>query len=367
MWKRVKRIGLLLIIGGVLLGGGALLVVQSDSFQQWLLRRIEERAVAAGYHVSAQHLRLDIWNLRASVEGLTYEDGPATKVTLRRATIDIPWDAFRGDVIRITSLDADGLGIELHPAPQPASTGPATTPRIKIDTLAVRNASLTYSDPGTTIRIPSLDIESQNGRGTIRLGAPISISPDLQVDISGLNLQTQDQSVDFESMRWQIQHPQVAVTGTIRGHFQWSPALMFAVDYSTNPFTYDAWRALESSGKVVYENGILKLNDMRARLEAGTISGDAEVTDQSKAVKLRWNGVNLAPANVPAITDGEMELKWNAADFSDASGKGTIQINSRQYGRAQSDVTIQNARARLQIRANAFDSALRADVTTGID
>jgi autotransporter translocation and assembly factor TamB len=168
-------------------------------------------------------------------------------------------------------------------------------------------------------------------------------------------------------MRWQIQHPQVAVTGTIRGHFQWSPALMFAVDYSTNPFTYDAWRALESSGKVVYENGILKLNDMHARLEAGTISGDAEVTDQSKAVKLRWTASTLLRPMFQAITDGEMELKWNAADFSDASGKGTIQINSRQYGRAQSDVTIQNARARLQIRANAFDSALRADVTTGLD
>jgi outer membrane protein assembly factor BamA/autotransporter translocation and assembly factor TamB len=127
------------------------------------------------------------------------------------------------------------------------------------------------------------------------------------------------------------------------------------------------WRDLESSAKIFYENGAVKVTDLRVGSGTGKALGSAEIKDQIKTVDLHWSGLNLTPAGFPATTDGELQLQWQASDFKDLAGKGSILTNSRQYGRAQTAVTIQNARANLDIRANAFDSQLHANITTGLD
>src|SRR5262245_8506223 len=277
MWKRVKRIGLLLMIGGLLVGGGALIVVQTSLFQQWLLRRIVERAGVAGCPISAERLEVDIWRLRASLDGIAYNDGKNTNVRVAHLFVDIPWDAFRGDVIRITRLEVDGVSLDLHaaePAPSQASSG---IPRIVFDALAIRNGSLTYSDSSTTVRIPSFAIEVENGRGRSRFDSPITISPDVLMELPELALQTSDPSLDFGPSTWRLRHPQVTVTGSSRGHVQWSPSLALNLDYSTNPFTYEMWRDLKSSAKISYENGVVRVSDLQVGAGAGMAVGSAEV------------------------------------------------------------------------------------------
>src|SRR5262245_11129381 len=160
MWKRVKRIGLLLLIGGLVVGGCVLILVQTSTFQQWLLRRIVERAEGAGYPVSAQRLDVDVWRLRASLDGLAYNDGKNTNLRIARLIVEGAWNAFRGDVITITRLEADGVALELRSAEPNPSQPPAKIPRIVLDTLAIRNGSLTFVDPSTTVRVPSFSIEA---------------------------------------------------------------------------------------------------------------------------------------------------------------------------------------------------------------
>src|SRR5262245_34142665 len=108
MWKRVKRIGLLLMTGSVVLVVGLLILCQSSSFHQWLLQRIEREARDAGYQLSAQRLDFDIQHLKVSLDGLIFSD-EGTNVSVARLAVDIPWNAFRGDIVKITSVEADGV------------------------------------------------------------------------------------------------------------------------------------------------------------------------------------------------------------------------------------------------------------------
>jgi outer membrane protein assembly factor BamA/autotransporter translocation and assembly factor TamB len=367
MWKRVKRIGLLLMIGSVVLGAGALVVVQTGAFQQWLLRRIEERARLAGYRVSAQRLDIDIWNLRGSLQGLSYDDGITTKITADRLSLDIPWSAFREDVLRITSVEADGVAVNIRSGEPAASSSPVEVPRIAFDRLAIRNASLTYSDPARNVQIPSFNILAESGRGTLTLASPVTISPDVRLSIPELAMQIGDQSLEFGPSEWRLDHPEVTVAGSSRGQLRWSPSPAINLDYSTNPFSYQNWRGLESSAKIVYENGGIKVTSFELRSGPGIASGSADLTGDAKSATAVWRGVNLSPAGLPATAEGNLQIQWRASDLSDVSGKGSVVINSRQYGRAESDVTIRNAGASLNVRADAMDSRIRGDIAIGFD
>src|SRR5438093_1914239 len=260
MWKRAKRIGLVLLAAGFGLGAAALIVIETSGFQQWLLRRLENVAGAAGYRLTAKRLDLNIWKLQASLEGVVYDDGKGTRVTVDRFFVDIPRNAFRGNLDEITDLEADGVSIGIRSAgPSEPSGKRVQPPRIVFRRLAIRNGSLTYSDPSTTVRIPSFDLEAQDGRGALRLGSPISISPDVRFAILELPLQISDESLDFGPSPFRIEHPQVTIMGSSRGHLQWSPSLAANFDYTTDPFSYRNWRDLESSANIRYENGTLRV------------------------------------------------------------------------------------------------------------
>jgi outer membrane protein assembly factor BamA/autotransporter translocation and assembly factor TamB len=357
MWKHVKRIGLLLIFVGVGVTAVVWIALQTSTFQQWLLRRTP---------VQAQRLSLDIWNLRATLDGLNYDDDSGTSITASRVSIDIPWDGLRGDVIRITNLVAEGVTIDARPS-GPAASTPPEIPRIAIESLSIRNAALTYSDGTTTLQIPTFHIEAQNGRGTLRLDAPATLAPDLRLVLPELALQLSDRSVDFGPSQWRIEHTDVTVAGSTNGRLEWSPALMFNADYSTNPFAYGNWKDLESSGKVAYQDGVVTVTDLRMRAGEGSASGSLEIRDRTTSAKIQWTALDLTPAGFPALADGNLELRWQDADFSDLSGAGAIAVNSLEYGRMRSDVTIRNARADLDVRATAFDAQVQARVTAGLD
>src|SRR5262245_4664641 len=111
MWKRAKRIGLLLIFGIVVVSAGAVIFVQTSAFQQWLLRRIETAASAAGFRFSAGRLNLNIWRLQAAIDKIALDDSRTATVRIDRLFIKIPWNVVQGGVINITDLEADGVDV----------------------------------------------------------------------------------------------------------------------------------------------------------------------------------------------------------------------------------------------------------------
>src|SRR5262249_17834151 len=152
--------------------------------------------------------------------------------------------------------------IDIHPgAPaQQQSQKQIEAPRILVETLTIRNTSLTYSDGSTTVKIPSFQIEVRNGRGTVHLDSPVAISPDLQVGMSDLPLQLSDRNIDFGPFDWQLNHPDIRVTGSSAGRVVWSPSLELNVHYSTSAFSYRNWRDIESSGNIGYADDVLKIS-----------------------------------------------------------------------------------------------------------
>src|SRR5439155_25663746 len=172
MWRRAKRIAFLLISIIFVLAAGALILVQTSVFQQWLLRQAEKIAEKSGHPFTARNLDVDIWRLRASLVRVVYDDHKGTRVSVDRVVAEIPWEGFRGSVIRIRNVQAAGVSIEIRAGPPviPGSSGHVEAPRILFEQLAIRNGALTYSNQNTTLRIPVFDLELHNGRGALRLG-----------------------------------------------------------------------------------------------------------------------------------------------------------------------------------------------------
>src|SRR4029434_5095010 len=98
-----RRKGLLL--AGIALIGLLLLLITSSPFQQWLLRKAERYAAEAGFPFTAERLRLDLTDLSASVEGLTYDEN-GQKIRVDHLRIDLPWSALRGKGLHITDVEA---------------------------------------------------------------------------------------------------------------------------------------------------------------------------------------------------------------------------------------------------------------------
>jgi hypothetical protein len=138
-----------------------------------LLRRVESWAANAGFPFTASRLRLDLTELSASLDNVAY-DKDGQRIRVEQLRIDLPWSALRGEGLRITSLEADGVTVDLK-APETAAASTSTAasqsaapPRFQIDRMAIRNASVSYSTPTMAVKIPSVSIEAINHRGTSR-------------------------------------------------------------------------------------------------------------------------------------------------------------------------------------------------------
>src|SRR5262249_53076908 len=157
-------------------------------------------------------LHLSVWRLQASLEQINLDDGKTVSAHADRVFVALPWNALRGDVVKIKRLDLEGLAITLHAANAAAaqeSKRKLEIPRIAFDSLAIRNGSLTYSDPSTAVNIPSFNLDIENGHGSVLIGAPIRISPDVQVGVPSVTLQVSDHDVAFGAAKWDLDHPNV--------------------------------------------------------------------------------------------------------------------------------------------------------------
>ena len=181
VWKRLKRIAAWTVVALLLLIGVLLVVIQTSTFQQWILRRAESFAKSAGITVTAQRLDLDIWNLRATLDGFDYNDGKGTRAAIRRISIAVPLQSWNADPIVINDLQVEGLQVNIEipefQNPQPSSPasvqGPAAErsmiPRLVLRNAVIEEASLKYTSGSTVVEIPSAELRIKDNAGNIQL------------------------------------------------------------------------------------------------------------------------------------------------------------------------------------------------------
>ena len=73
--NRLWRIGVYSLAALVLLCAVLVIVIETPSFQQWVLRRGLAIVSVGGLEISASGLDIDYWNLAANLESLNYNDG----------------------------------------------------------------------------------------------------------------------------------------------------------------------------------------------------------------------------------------------------------------------------------------------------
>ena len=362
IWKRLAIAALVLIVS-------LLLFTTTASFQQWLLRRAENYAKQAGFPFTAARLRV-VWSeLKLSLDGLTY-DQDGQRLRVEHLNVDLPWRPYRSGDLRITNFEADGVVIDIRSS---GSTTPSTAttasqpPHIRIDHLAIRNAALSFSSPGTTISAPAVSLEATDGRGSILLSSPVSISPDIQFEVPRIPFVLLDDSLQFGSMDWQIRYADYSGAGSADGLVRWAPAVALNANIATEAITIQKWKDIRAIAKVSYAEGVLDVSEFRATQAGGEITGSAKISDVANSSRISWKDLRLDPIGLIARTDGTLELGWKAPDFSDALGEGHARVRSPQYGTADTNITISNAKATVDARASVMDAAVRAKITTGLD
>src|SRR5262249_41025694 len=153
-----------------------------------------------------------------------------------------------------------------------------------------------------------------------------------------------DNGLQFGPVGWNIAYTKYRGAGTAQGQLTWAPALAFGLSFYTDPITVEQWRNMELSGFANLDSGVLKLTALHAKQGMGQLDGNAEISEKKKSVPAAWKAVRLDPAGVRGTTDGNVDLQWNAADFSDISGTGRVAART-EYGNGTSDVRIHNAKA----------------------
>jgi len=364
---KVRRLFGWVAIVIVAASGALVILVHNNSFQQWTLHRLESLARAAGIQFSAQHMYFDPYKLQATLDGFVYEED-GTSLHASRVSIDLPWNIFTSAVKEITNLEVDNLEIKVNSADSvPAPSGePTPLPKIRFDRLVVRNGSLDYKNQTMQFQIPAFSLDVNQGKGSLRFDQKLSLPPDLSLELREIRLSLSDDGVHFGPADWKIVYAEYNGAGTAEGQLKWTPALATDVSFSTDPLTIRQWKKIRASGKVNFDKGILKITDFRAQQGRAEVLASAEISDKKKSVIAAWKRLELGPAGIPANSSGTVSLQWNASDFSDTSGTGSVNLVST-YGRAQSEIEIQNAKALLRISATAPDTRATATVRTGLD
>ena len=348
--------------------GTTWILIHNNSVQQWTLHRVEQFAKLRGIQFGAQHIHFDPYLLQATLDGVVYSDNG---VTLRatRLAIDLPWSVLTSSVKEITNLEVDNLDIKVN-SPEPLvpepSGKPTPLPKFRVDQLVVRNGSLDYRNQSMQFQIPSFALNVNHGQGSLRFDRKLSLPPDLVLDIPEIRLSLSDDGIQFAPAAWKLVYSEYNGAGVADGQLKWSPTLAAELSFSTEPLRVRQWTDIRASGKVKFNEGVLRISDFRAQQGNGEVLATAALSDKQHFVTATWKRLNLDPAGLPATSSGALTLQWKASDFSDASGSGSVALAS-QYGNAQSDIQIQNAKALLKLSANAPDASVTATVRTGLD
>lgn len=353
----------------LLLAVTGLILIHTSPVQRLLLDQARNMARRFGVTFEAETLDLQPLSLAGVLSRVVYE-GDGIRVELDRLAIDLPWNVYGSGGITISSLDVDGARISVvsaEPAvPEPSGEG-STLPQINVKELSIRNASFTYENQSTRVDIPSITITARNGQGTLALGAPVNIGPDLSVRLPETPVQFTSERVEFGTTRWDVSYGERSGSGSATGAVAWSPGLSADLRIETEPLDIEQWDDISASARIRYDDGALRVSDFEARRGPGILRGEADISDMAKAARLSWNSVGLEPSGVSGQTSGQIELAWQNSDFTDVDGKGQIEVTTQSYGRANADIAIQDAVARLDIQAAAMGADVQARLTADME
>ena len=183
----------------VALSGTLVFLIHNDSFQQWILRRLEYAARAGGMEFSAKHIHFDPYRLQATLDGVAYTKNEVS-LHASRVTIDLPWNVLTSSVKEITNLELDNLEIKVDsPEPLvPAPSGRADTPSQNSIRPACRSEWVAGLQKSVhAIPIPAFSLDVNQGQGSLRFAASLSLPPDLSMDIDEIRLSLSDDGVQF--------------------------------------------------------------------------------------------------------------------------------------------------------------------------
>jgi outer membrane protein assembly factor BamA/autotransporter translocation and assembly factor TamB len=358
-------------IAALILGLAFFVLIQTDSFQQWVLRRAEVYVRDSGFAATAAHLRLDFSELRVTLDGVAYDQG-GQRIEIERLDLDLPWYVYRNGEIRITSVEASGVVARLQTAsPQPtaASGTDAGTKarRIHVDRIAIRNGSLTFTTPNTVVAVPSISVEASDMRGIIRLDSPVRVGTTLQVVAKQVPFQLLDDRLRIGPVSWSVLYGKYDGGGSIEGEVRLAPTIALTADVLTHPLSIAGWKGIQAAAGVSYSDGVFEVRQFRATQAGGEVSGSARISDAGNSANVRWKGVRLDRFGLRAGTHGTLNLKWKASDFGDVSGQGDATVNSREYGTVHSKLRVSRRHATFDVRGNPMDAAVHARITAGVD
>ncbi|HET9215505.1 MAG TPA: hypothetical protein VFR18_00920, partial [Terriglobia bacterium] len=344
-------------------------LIHSAPVQQLVLRQLEGLAKAAGHGFSAKNLRVRPFDLEFSLSGFVY-DNRGVRVEVDELTADVPWNIYRRQGLALNSLSADGLRITIT-SPEPVLPEPSgevtRIPQMWVQQLHVRNARFSYANGSTRVDVVSFEIDAADGKGTLKLPAPVTISPGTTFRIPEVSLNLTQESVLFGPAAWVASYSQRSASGSAGGAVRWAPSIGANINFQTQPLTIEKWDRIVLEGVVRYEDGTLNLEGFRASRGDGELTGSAKITDQNKSAKMAWNKIRIDPTGVRGVTSGHLDLQWNASDLSDIGGDGQVTVAMPQYGNATGNVDLNNGRARINLRGMSMGADIRATVNTGLD
>ncbi len=358
-------------VTGVALLAISLFLVTSSPFQQWLLRRAEDYADKQGFPFTAKRLHLEWTRLKISVDGFAY-DRNGQSIRIEHIAADFPWDALRNGDLRITDFEVAGVAVTLQPSENKDSISefhlPSFSSRLRIDHLAIRNASLMYSAPAAAVNIPSVSIEVTNGHGILRLDTPASYDTKAEFNISPIPLELGVDGVRFGLGKWKLQYAGHNGSGSIRGVVHWSPGFALETNVATDPITIEQWKNIKVSARVSYRDGIWELPEFRVtQNKYGEVSGSAKMSGAETSANVTWTNLSLDPLGVSARLDGSLKAKWPTANLSAISADGQARMKGPQLGDFQTTFQVINREAVIDIRAHSSDLDVRARVDTGLE
>ena len=344
-WLRPRR---LLAIAAlcIVLGLGFL---AAGWFPQERVRLLVERRMreAVGPRSRIGALHVVPGSLSAELRELTLE-GPAYRIEVPHARVRTTLAMLTRGTIDLRSLEASGARITLRPAPE--ATEPTPRPDVRIQSLRLTNATVTYEDErlGGTVHIEGVDASGSIGQGalvaTARGGAwsrepEVPIGPasvrarvsralDLDVDsfeggtprsrmhASGrignatpMTLEVRwDATLDLEELSGYAPRPTPAsgtlrAKGTVTGTTD-APTAAGSADGDV--LRFDAWTIDHAEAQLAYETSGGRATWL-ARALGGSVTGEATLQGDRLDAKARAEGIDtrrlpsgVAPAGLPA-------------------------------------------------------------------
>ncbi len=407
--RRVLGVGAALAVLAVCLIGFGL-------FPQEPVRRLAEarlrEAVGPGSRVGG--LRVVPFLLRAEVQDLHLE-GPGYTLTVPRARVILARRALRG-ALAVRSIEAEGPTLHLtpgDPVDTPAQAAEAGFPPFEIEVVAIRDASVRWSDPETgELVLEELTVEGAIGSGALAIDAPrgrwrgeralemgpararVAIARNLDVTLESFEARLGESSftargvlarrgapalgidlgaqVDLDEGGPALGLPELSgalgVTGRLEGPLDRLEVTLEA----RGGARWDAWPIEDLNLRLEAQPDARRV---AARLDGSFLGGrlEGEAWLDGEATSGRLGARGLDPAHLPAemrppfrVTDAQVELEWEGR----LDGPLDLDLLVRGRGRHEAGTGRLEARAQGSVRLPdgaadlAWTAALRGETST---